>query len=257
MRLATFNTLHGVSPTDGLVDLDRFAAAVRTLDADVLALQEVDHDQPRSHGGDLTAIAARAMGASGHRFLATMTGVPRSWTAATGPHPPAGAAYGISLLSRYPVRSWRALRLPVVHGRLPVLLPGSGRPSLVRDEPRAAIAAVLETPEGTLTVVTTHLSLVPGWNALQLARLVARVRDLPRPLVVLGDLNLTGSWPARTTRMRPLVSAPTVPMDAPVRQIDHILGIGPVRARSGGAGLDLGVSDHRALVVEAELVSRR
>ena len=58
MRLATFNLLHGRSLTDGLVDPDRLAAAVTALDADVLALQEVDRDQSRSGNLDLTAIAA-------------------------------------------------------------------------------------------------------------------------------------------------------------------------------------------------------
>ena len=42
MRLATFNLLHGRSPADGVVDPDRLVAAVASLDADVLALQEVD-----------------------------------------------------------------------------------------------------------------------------------------------------------------------------------------------------------------------
>ena len=58
MRIATFNILHGRSPDDDRVDVDRLAAAVRDLDADVLALQEVDRDQPRSLGADLTAVAA-------------------------------------------------------------------------------------------------------------------------------------------------------------------------------------------------------
>ena len=83
MRLATFNILHGQSLADGLVDVDRFAAAVRTLHADVLALQEVDRGQPRSHGADLAAIAADAMGAVEHRFVATMTGAPPAWSAAS------------------------------------------------------------------------------------------------------------------------------------------------------------------------------
>ncbi|MGK5523302.1 endonuclease/exonuclease/phosphatase family protein, partial [Micromonospora sp. URMC 107] len=55
MRLATFNLLHGRSLADGLVDPDRLTAAVTALDADVLALQEVDRDQSRSGKLDLTA----------------------------------------------------------------------------------------------------------------------------------------------------------------------------------------------------------
>ncbi|HRI97143.1 MAG TPA: endonuclease/exonuclease/phosphatase family protein [Nocardioides sp.] len=61
MRVATFNILHGRSPADGVVDLERFAAAIASLDSDVLALQEVDRNQPRSQHADLTAVAAEAM----------------------------------------------------------------------------------------------------------------------------------------------------------------------------------------------------
>lgn len=76
MRLATFNLLHGRSLTDGLVDPDRLADAVHALDADVLALQEVDRDQSRSGHLDLTAIAARALDAPHHRFAAAVVGTP-------------------------------------------------------------------------------------------------------------------------------------------------------------------------------------
>ncbi|RYV51529.1 endonuclease/exonuclease/phosphatase family protein [Pengzhenrongella frigida] len=255
MRLATFNILHGQSLTDGLVDVDRFAAAAASLDAEVLALQEVDRGQPRSHGADLAAVAAAAMGAREYRYLATMSGAPRLWSAASGDRPPDGASYGIALLTRLPVRAWRTIRLPVLHGRIPVLLPGDRRPTVVRDEPRAAIAAVLDTAAGPITVVTTHLTLIPGWNAVQLRHLVHRVRDLPQPLVVLGDLNLAGAWPARVTGMRPLANARTIPLSAPVRQLDHILGTGAVRPTSDGTGIDLGVSDHRALAVDVVLGS--
>ena len=113
MRLATFNILHGRSPADDLVDVDRFATAVKDLDADVLALQEVDRDQPRSHLADLTAVAADAMGAVDSQFAAAIAGTPgATWTAATGREQPGTAAYGVALLSRYPVRSPATGRSP-------------------------------------------------------------------------------------------------------------------------------------------------
>ena len=87
-----------------LVDQARYADAIASLDADVLALQEVDRDQPRSGGADLTAIAADAMGAVEHRFEPALQGTPRStWVPATSDERPGGPAYGIALLSRYPV----------------------------------------------------------------------------------------------------------------------------------------------------------
>jgi endonuclease/exonuclease/phosphatase family metal-dependent hydrolase len=253
MRLATFNILHARSLVDDAVDVDRFAAAVRALDVDVLALQEVDRDQPRSHGADLTAVAAEAMGAPEHRFAAVLHGEPGLWTAATGDAQPATASYGVALLSRYPVREWRVLTLPTLRGRTPVRWPGSRWPSLVRDEPRAALAAVLSTPEGVLTVVGTHLTVIPGWTARQLRHLVGRVEQLPQPLVLMGDLNLDDDRPGRLTGMRPLATAPTYPVAAPTRQLDHVLARGPVRALGPGRAVDTGLSDHRALVVDVTL----
>src|SRR5579875_4183034 len=117
MRMATFNILHGSTAHDAQVDPDRLAECVRQLDADVLALQEVDYDQPRSAMADLTAVAAEAMGAVSHRFVAAIAGTPgATWMAATGDEQPGTAAYGIALLARYPARNWQVLRLP----RIPV-----------------------------------------------------------------------------------------------------------------------------------------
>lgn len=252
MRLATFNILHGRSLTDDVVDVDRYASAVAALDADVLALQEVDRDQPRSHGADLTAVAAEAMRASEHRFVATLAGTPEIWSAADGELQPNAASYGIALLSRYPVLSWRTHVLPAMRGAVPVLFPDARRPVLVHDEPRAALAAVIDAPGGQMTVVATHLTFIPGWNAMQLRRLARSVRGLPHPLVVMGDLNLVDGRPARLTGWSALATALTYPVDDPVRQIDHILADG-VRAVARGEALHLGLSDHRALVVDAEL----
>src|SRR4051795_4420197 len=121
VRIATFNILHGHSPEDDRVDVERFAAAVKTLDADVLGLQEVDRDQPRSMGADLTAVAAEAMGAPEHQFVAALSGTPGgTWMAATGHEQPGSASYGIALLSRYPVVSWRVVRLPPPRASGPV-----------------------------------------------------------------------------------------------------------------------------------------
>lgn len=260
MRLATFNILHGRSPGDDTVDLDRYAAAVRRLDADVLALQEVDHEQPRSHHADLTAIAAAAMGAVDHRFAATLVGLPDVWTAATGEGEPPGSRYGIALLSRFPVQRWRALRLPQLERPVPVRFPGHTNPVMVKDEPRAALVAEVRTPDGVLTVAGTHLTFIPSWNDRQLVRLARGVvdgltggTDDPGAAVLMGDLNLHPPHPERLTRWTPLAQGPTFPAHAPTEQLDHVLGHGPVRATGPARSLDLGLSDHRALVVDVAL----
>ena len=235
MRLATFNILHGRSVHDGDVDLGRLAAAVAELDADILALQEVDLDQPRSGKADLTAVAARAMNAVHHRFVAAISGTPgATWMAATGREQPGTAAYGIALLTRYPVENWQVLRLPRIPVRFPMYVSGIRRVRIVHEEPRAAMVARIDTPLGALTVANTHLSFVPGWNRLQL-----------RHLVRMGDLN--SGAPAH---WRQLGEAPTFPADTPTTQLDHILTDDPTLSATACVAPHLPISDHRALVVD-------
>lgn len=254
MRFATFNILHGRSLDDGRVDLDRLASAVKTLDADVLALQEVDRNQPRSHGADLTAAAAEAMGAVDARFLAALSGTPGSaWTVATGEEPDGARGYGVALLSRYPVVSWDVVRLRAARAGLPMWLPGTRRPIVVRDEPRVALTAVVDGPSGRFTVCTTHLSFVPGWNRRQLRQVMATLPGSPEPLVVLGDLNMSARPAVRTSTLTSVATAPTYPAVRPTRQLDHVLVRGPVRATGPAEVVRLPLSDHRALVVDCAL----
>lgn len=254
MRLATLNLLFGLSLDDLRVDRDRLAAAVASLDADVLALQEVDRGQPRSGGLDLTAVAAEALGAVAHRFEPALLGTPGGvWRPATGgagdPSEP-GPAYGVGLVSRFPVESWHVVRLPAAPVRSPVPLPGTRRVVWLKDEPRVGLAAVLATPSGRLTVATTHLSFVPGWGLVQLRRLVRELRRLPGPRVLLGDLNLPGPVPAWTSGWRPLVRGRTFPAPGPRLQLDHVLADGPLPGPVSGEVRRLPVSDHLAVVVD-------
>jgi endonuclease/exonuclease/phosphatase family metal-dependent hydrolase len=155
--------------------------------------------------------------------------------AATGHEHPGTAAYGIALLSRFPVASWQLVRLPQIPMRFPMYLPGPNRVMIVDEEPRAAVIAQLHTPLGTLTVANTHLSFVPGWNRRQLRRLMHDLRGFPGPRLLIGDLNMT-------------------PAETPNRQLDHIL-TDDDRLRSGATEAELmPISDHRPLVADLDRV---
>jgi len=250
MRVATFNILHGRSPADDRVDIDRFVSAVKTLDADVLALQEVDRNQPRSANADLTAVAAQAMGAVEHQFVAALAGSPgATWMAATGDEQPDATAYGIALLSRYPVLSWEVVRLAGPPTRVPMWFRGSRRPILVQDEPRVAVAARVQTPERELTVVNTHLSFVSWWGRHQLRTLMSSLHDAD-PMLLVGDLNMSLARARAITAMRPLVSQTTFPAHGPREQLDHVLSRGDVGDLVDARVHELPLSDHRALSVD-------
>lgn len=260
MRLATFNVFSGRSLADGQVVPARLTEAVRAIDADVLGMQEVDRDQPRSGGVDMTAAVAVAMGVPDGqwRFEPALLGTPgERWTAVPdGAGPAAGPAYGVGLLSRLPVLDWHAVRLASAPVASPVLVPSErreGRPRALwlPDEPRVALAAVLATAVGALTVATTHLSFVPGWNVVQLRRLLGALRELPQPVVLLGDLNLPGPV-ARIAApgWRPLARVATWPATRPRVQFDHVLGHGDLPAVQAVSTPELPVSDHRAVVVQ-------
>jgi len=251
MRLVTFNILNGRSLHDREVDVAVLAAAVKELDPDVLALQEVDHNQPRSKRADLTAVAAEAMGAPHHRFVAALHGSPgATWTAATGDLQPDAAAYGIALLSRYPVSGWQTVRLPAIPVPVPMRFRGQLLPTLVRDEPRVAVAAEIDSPLGPFSVATTHLSFVDWWNGRQLRHLLAATCDVRRPLLLTGDLNMGPERAERLTGMRSLAAHATFPADEPTEQLDHVLAEPGLTVRSAAYRMPL--SDHRALVVDID-----
>ena len=248
MRLATFNILNGRSMVDHLVDLDRLADAVTSLNPDVLALQEVDRNQPRSHHADLTAVAADAMGAVSHRFVAALSGNPGAmWIAADGDEQPDSAAYGIALLSRYPAEAWEVVRLAPVPVPVPMWFDGSRKPEMVRDEPRVAVAAKVASPFGPLTVAAAHLTFMERWNGRQLKRLCRSLLDNPDPVMLMGDLNMGPERAQRLSGMRSLASAPTFPAESPTEQLDHVLARGALPPASGRA-VRLPLSDHRARV---------
>ena len=138
------------------------------------------------------------------------------------------------------------------------MVPAEPRPQFIRvaDEPRAAVAAVVEGARGPFTVATVHLSFVPGYNVGQLRALRRWLVDLPRPLVLLGDFNLPGALPSRITGWERLARRATYPVMRPRVQLDHVLADGLTPLQVGGAVPEvhlLPVSDHAAVTVDVDL----
>jgi endonuclease/exonuclease/phosphatase family metal-dependent hydrolase len=257
LRVATFNMLHGQSLRDGSTNPAALCAAVREIDADIIGIQEVDRHLDRSGGVDQPTVVAEALGAAHVCFVPTLTAVPGTpgrWRPVLGDAPLERGQYGIALVSRYPLRNVRVYRFPAAPFGLPLLVPGRRLPMRVPDEPRAAVAALADTPYGPITVVTTHLSFMPGWNVRQLRTIVHWVADLPAPRLLAGDLNMPGPLPRTVSGWQQLTRLPTYPAARPTVQFDHVLGwrIGR-QAVADAASLQLPVSDHRALAVDLDV----
>jgi endonuclease/exonuclease/phosphatase family metal-dependent hydrolase len=248
LKVATWNIFGGRTWDGARVDLDLGAATLRRLDADVVAVQEVDRGQARSHGADQARLLGEALGMT-WRYAPALLGTPGSpdgWRApAPGDADPGGTAYGVALLSRLPLDPVQT-----------VLLPRSGR-----DEPRVALVAGLAGGGRRLTVAGTHLSCVPGPNLTQLRALQLHLDGLGGPRLLMGDLNLW--WPAvrllSRRGWRPMVRGGTFRNRppgslAPLVQLDHVLASGADDTLRPGRGRIVSgpVSDHRAVAVELE-----
>lgn len=215
VRIATFNIRHGEPTGGGPVDLGRLQEACAALDADVLALQEVDRFAGRSGNEDLWAAVAEA------------TGMAAAFTHARAVD---GGSYGVALLSRAPLTEVRGVRLP----RFP------------HQEPRVALLA----STAGISFAATHLGVRQWESRVQLGALLHRLRRRPAPRVLLGDLNRRPEQVRSALEragLRPVDAPPTFPAERPRWQIDHMAvdGLGV----DGTSVVATGVSDHRALVV--------
>lgn len=249
MRILSLNLQHGLNRAGEATSETELAAAVGGLEVDVVALQEVDRGQPRSGGIDQASVVATALGLPHVRFAATLGGDVRH-----GKVPPArwgepdGAGYGLAIASRWPVIAWFVRPLPRLPTRYPVLK--NGRPALRGDEQRGAVAAVLQTPRGPLSVCSAHLSLLAPMAVVQSRALLRSMATMPTPALVCGDLDLD---PWLLDPLSPgwrLPRARTFPTAQPRRQIDHVLvrGVGVTDVEA----IELPISDHRGLLVELE-----
>ncbi len=127
--------------------------------------------------------------------------------------------------------------------------PAVGACRWCRDEPRVAAVARLDADGGPLTVVSTHLSFLAGWNVLQLRRLVrglARSSGWSSPATSTCRRDAVVRGPRACVRWRPARRSP--PTRRP-GQLDHLLGRGAVTGHDARVW-DLPLSDHRALSVE-------
>jgi endonuclease/exonuclease/phosphatase family metal-dependent hydrolase len=168
-----------------------------------------------------------------------------------------GQYYGIAIISKLPVLQWHRLEL----GRSLIGMPlaignAKGRLALiyVKDEPRVAMAAVLEN--GWI-VINTHLSFVPLVNIYQLFKLASWAKKLESQygakVLLTGDFNLPWGIPSRLTSFERATQANSYPSWKPAISFDYILtrsnNLDKIKENLHPA---IELSDHRPISVDIQ-----
>lgn len=232
MRVVTFNIHHGEGD-DRKVDLDRIVRVVQSAQPDVVCLQEVDRNLPRTQHLDFPALLAeklkmRAIFDANYRFE--------------------GGEYGNAVFTALEVKEWKNHPLPGPAGI----------------EPRGCLEVDLAVGEKTLTIFNTHLGLHGPEREEQANAIVSL---LPEGNVLLaGDLNeVPTGKPLIQLMSRLSDSFAAAPKGAPEktfsttvlgRRIDYILsspGIRVVEARILNDIEAAAASDHLPYVIAIEL----
>lgn len=158
IRAVTYNIKHGRG-NDDVVDLKRTAAVLNALTPDIVGLQEVDREAERSGKVDEARVLGESLGLN-HAFGRFMDYQ--------------GGAYGMGILSRFPITHARDVNLPE------------------GNEPRVALAVDVRLPGGRpLTIVNVHFDWVrdDGFRFAQAQKLTEFLDALTQPYILMGDFN--------------------------------------------------------------------
>lgn len=224
----------------GAGNLDRIAGELKLLDADIIALQEVDvrwHE--RSRFADQATELGRALGASA-RF-APIYQLPGSDDRPT-------REFGVALLTKHRIEAWTNDSLTRLSTQEDNPLPRR-MPGLLR--------AVVSVRGQRLTVLTTHLDYRadPSVRRAQVGEILAMLDSVRGPVIVAGDLNATPDAPELQPLFARLRDAwlgagepgLTYPASAPTKRIDYILASRHLRRLGSRVG-PAGAADHRPVI---------
>jgi len=222
LRIATWNMRAARS-----APLDEIASELHDMDADIIALQEVDSGTRRAGLANQPLVLAKARDVH-YAFAASI-----KWD---------GGDYGLTVLSRWPFSEVLRHRIDLQEDAF---------------EARIVLDVTVCVDGRTLRLLNHHGDIRARSRELGLAQLAKFARlNMGRGLVVLGDFNdVPSSAPVRdllATGLVDVFSSDSVsPADS--RRVDYILVDSPLaRLTSGARVWKTTKSDHDALIAEVK-----
>lgn len=241
-RVLVFN-IHAGKDAGGKPNLEEVAALVRSVDVDVVLLQEVDRGTRRSGNVDQV------------RRLAELTGYSAAFGRSLDYD---GGQYGIAALSRQPITNDLTEALPITP---PQARAGGSY------EPRAALTFKTSIGARALQVINTHLDASRDEHyrlqeSAHIVSLAKRLHDSASTLVAGGDFN---AEPGSKTYQQVIGGGFrdawqecgagdgfTYPADKPIKRIDYLF-LTPGLICTRAEVIDTRISDHRPLLVTFKL----
>ncbi|NLC44590.1 MAG: hypothetical protein GX783_09955 [Clostridiales bacterium] len=156
LTLLTFN-MHSAIDQEGNVALEQIIDEIKETDAQLIGLQEVEHNMPRSNYQDQARLIAEALGY--HYYYEGNINI-------------LGVQYGNALLSKFPIISAQNHKLP--------------KKML---EPRGLIEAEVDVDGIPYYVFVTHLGLNKLERNLQIQYINERLSKREGNILILGDFN--------------------------------------------------------------------
>ncbi len=235
IKIATYNVRHFSTGKLDEVDYSAFIQAIRSLDADIVGINESYGPDSRFGEKAQVEVIAEAMG--------------WNWFFAPAVQVPGWGIYGNSVLTRFPFIKADCIPIPDPKPVYPYK----------HYESRCILVLDVETQSGPLTVAVTHFGLNPAEQEMALKTVRTLVR--PHRFILMGDLNLTPDAPIISSLSDLLQDTGkylrheqslSFPSDKPDRKIDYIFVTSDILVKDAEI-LSLTVSDHRPYKCSLEL----
>ncbi len=247
MRIMTYNIRIGIQQ-----GVEAIARVINQANPDIVALQEVGKNWNYGPPVGDTMAKLSALTALPYYAFAPALNLPGEGVCDSPDNQNAplntqlDAQYGHGLLSRWPITSTRIQPL-----------------TCIADEQRTMMTTTVETNQGRLQILSTHLSHRDSdrpTHALELLKAAQKLQDTGQPAIILGDLNEHSDTPWIQNLQKAWSDADqaqnrlTFPADKPRLRLDYMFALNATWQNDVTVIDEQTASDHRPVLASLRLL---